>query len=177
MAAKTLTREHQDLLDALDTHREFLRTTLRGLTDEQAGQRPTVSELCIGGLVKHVGGVEWNWVDFILHGPSAIGFDGSGEGEDGGAAAERWAQFQMAPGETVDDVLAAYDRVAMRTDEVIASIDDLGMAQPLPEAPWFEPGAEWSVRRVVMHIIAETAQHAGHADILRETIDGQKTMG
>ena len=74
-------------------------------------------------------------------------------------------------------MLAYYDRVALRTDEVVASIEDLGMSHPLPEAPWFEPGAEWSVRRVVTHIIAETAQHAGHADILRETIDGQKTMG
>jgi hypothetical protein len=173
MAATTLTREQRDLLDALDTHREFLRTTLRGLTDEQAALRPTVSELCIGGLVKHVGGVESNWVDFILEGPAAISFDPA----DGGAAAERWAQFQMAPGETVEEVLAAYDRIALRTDEVIASIADLGMSHPLPEAPWFEPGAEWSVRRVVTHIIAETAQHAGHADILRETIDGQKTMG
>jgi len=42
---------------------------------------------------------------------------------------------------------------------------------------WFEPGARWSARRVLLHVIAETAQHAGHADILRETIDGAKTMG
>ena len=47
----------------------------------------------------------------------------------------------------------------------------------LPETPWFEPGARWTARRVFVHIIAETPQHAGHADILRETIDGQKTMG
>jgi hypothetical protein len=44
-------------------------------------------------------------------------------------------------------------------------------------APWFPPGATRSARRVFMHIIAETAQHSGHADILRETLDGQKTMG
>ncbi|MEP6625690.1 MAG: DUF664 domain-containing protein, partial [Acidimicrobiia bacterium] len=47
----------------------------------------------------------------------------------------------------------------------------------LPEAPWFEPGARWSARRTLLHIIAETAQHAGHADIIREAIDGAKTMG
>jgi hypothetical protein len=45
----------------------------------------------------------------------------------------------------------------------------------MPEAPWNEPGAVRSVRRVLMHVIAETAQHAGHADILRETLDGQKS--
>ena len=59
----------------------------------------------------------------------------------------------------------------------MASGVDLNKSWPLPVAPWFEPGASWSVRRVLMHIIAETAQHAGHADIIRETIDGQQTMG
>ena len=47
----------------------------------------------------------------------------------------------------------------------------------LPEAPWFEQGASWSARRVLAHLIAETAKHAGHADIIRESIDGPKTMG
>ena len=63
------------------------------------------------------------------------------------------------------------------TDEVVAPIPDLESDHALPDAPWFEPGARWSVRRVFLHVIAETSQHAGHADILRETIDGQKTMG
>ena len=54
---------------------------------------------------------------------------------------------------------------------------DLDSAQPLPEAPWFPPNATRSARRVLVHIVGETAQHAGHADIIRETIDGQKTMG
>ncbi|HZH22206.1 MAG TPA: DUF664 domain-containing protein, partial [Geodermatophilus sp.] len=56
-------------------------------------------------------------------------------------------------------------------------LPDLDASHPLPEAPWFQPGARRSARRVFVHIVAETAQHAGHADILRETIDGQKTMG
>jgi hypothetical protein len=45
------------------------------------------------------------------------------------------------------------------------------------KAPWYTPGEQWTARRVVLHIIAETAQHAGHADIIRESIDGAKTMG
>ena len=46
----------------------------------------------------------------------------------------------------------------------------------LPAAPWFADES-WSNRRVLVHVIAETAQHAGHADLIRETIDGQRTMG
>jgi hypothetical protein len=86
--------------------------------------------------------------------------------------AERDEQFRMAPWETLADVLTRYEHVAARTDELVATLPDLSATQPLPEAPWHEPGATHSVRRVVIHVIAETTQHAGHADILRETLDG-----
>ena len=68
-------------------------------------------------------------------------------------------------------------RPAAETERAIADVPDLDTSYPLPDAPWFESGVRWSVRRVLLHVIAETAQHAGHADIIRETIDGQKTMG
>jgi uncharacterized damage-inducible protein DinB len=168
----TLSAEHQDLLGTLATHRQFLRTTIQGLSDEQAGRRPTASALCIGGLIKHVAGVETNWANFVTDGAPAVAFDGSDS-----EAAARWSQFSMEPDDTVAGVLAYYDEVADRTAAIIAAEDDLGRSQLLPEAPWFPPGAAWSVRRVVLHMIAETAQHAGHADIIRETIDGAKTMG
>jgi hypothetical protein len=83
----------------------------------------------------------------------------------------------MAPGETLAGLLEDYARVARRTDELVAGLPDLDSSQPLPEAPWFEPGARWSARRVLLHLIAETAQHAGHADIIRESLDGAKSMG
>ena len=67
-------------------------------------------------------------------------------------------------------------RSPQRTDELVRTCD-LDAVQPLPEAPWFPPDGTRSARRVFVHIVAETAQHAGHADILRETLDGQKTMG
>jgi hypothetical protein len=53
----------------------------------------------------------------------------------------------------------------------------LDATQPLPEAPWFPPGASWTARRVALHILAELAQHSGHADIIRESIDGAMSMG
>ena len=85
--------------------------------------------------------------------------------------------WHLQAGETLAGLLADYERVARHTDEFVTTVPDLDADHALPEAPWFEPGARWSVRRVLLHVIAETSQHAGHADILRESIDGQKTMG
>jgi uncharacterized damage-inducible protein DinB len=168
---ETTTSEHADFLQTLATHRRFLRVTVRGLSDEQAAQRTTVSALCLGGLIKHVADAESKWVDFIVGGPAAMA-DGNEEGNTD------WpSQFRMEPGETLSDLLEHYDQVARRTDEIVAGLPDLGISHPLPPAPWFEVGARWSARRVLLHIIAETAQHAGHADILRESLDGSKTMG
>jgi hypothetical protein len=91
--------------------------------------------------------------------------------------AEREKTFQLQPGETLAGVLAHYDEVARHTDELIAGLPDLDASQPLPSAPWFEPGARWSARRALAQILAETAQHSGHADIIREALDGAKSMG
>ena len=175
-----VTGERADLLESLRTHRYFLRHTVQGLTDDQARERTTVSELTLGGLIKHVATVEKSWADFILDGPAAVagGGDWSEDMEITPEIIEAWsAKFRLLPDETLEGVLAEYDEVARRTDELLASLPDLDAAQPLPEAPWFEKGARRSARRVFLHIIAETSQHAGHADILRESLDGQKTMG
>lgn len=171
--APAVTGERADLLAALTKQRHFLRLTTRDLTDEQVGLRTTVSELCLGGLIKHVGSVERNWVNFILDGPSAMpDFTAMTE-----ADYAQWADgFRLVPGETLAGVLAEYDEVARRTDGLVASLLSLDATQPLPKAPWFAD-EEWSARRVLLHIIAETAQHAGHADIIRESLDGAKSMG
>ncbi|HEV7212369.1 MAG TPA: DinB family protein [Blastococcus sp.] len=164
-----LTGERADLVESLDRHRFFLRFTVRDLTDEQAATRTTPSEICLSGLIKHVSGTEAGWVRFIEGGAQAMQSDWS---------PEAWTrQWHLQPGETLAGVLAEYDEVARHTDELVATLPDLDAAHPLPQAPWFEPGATWSARRVLLHIIAETAQHAGHADIIREALDGQKTMG
>ncbi|MEV6370648.1 DinB family protein [Micromonospora musae] len=168
------TGERADLLAMLAKSRHFLRFTTRDLTDEQAGRQTTVSELCLGGLIKHVTATERGWADFIVTGPSAMDDFTAMTKADW---ARRADEFRLLPDETLAGVLADYAEVARRTDELVASLPDLDATHPLPEAPWFEPGARWSARRVLMHIIAETAQHAGHADILRESLDGAKSMG
>jgi hypothetical protein len=162
--------ERAELLQSLARQRYFLRNTTRGLTDEQAAQRTTVSELTLGGLIKHVALVERQWTRFIVAGPSAMSWDEASAGD--------WtAAFRMLDGETLADLLEGYAQVAGQTEELVAQLPDLDASHPLPPAPWFEPGARWSARRVLLHMIGETAQHAGHADIIRESLDGAKSMG
>lgn len=161
-----LTGERADLVETLRRHRFFLVNTARELTDEQAAMKPTVSALSVGGLIKHVTRVEHGWLAFAQGGAEAmeaIPVDWSG-------------QFVMSADESLADLVKEYDRVAAETDDYVAGAD-LDAAHPLPTAPWFEPGKSWTVRRVMLHLIAETSQHAGHADIIRETLDGAKSMG
>jgi uncharacterized damage-inducible protein DinB len=164
-------RERADIVETLARHRWFLRQTVQGLTDEDAARRTTASELCLGGLIKHVARAESGWTDFIERGPAGT------DRTDQAAIEAHSASFRMLAGETLADLLERYDDVARHTEDVVAGLDSLDLTRPLPEAPWFEPGARWSARRVLLHILAETAQHAGHADIIRESFDGAKTMG
>ena len=177
--AQPLTGERADLLDVLHKHRGLFRVTVQGLSDEQANTRSTVSELTLGGLIKHVAATEKEWARFIQEGPAAqpdidwANVDWSNPPAEVAAYADG---FRMLEGETLAGLLEEYDAVAAATDALVATVD-LDSSQPLPEAPWFTPGARWSARRVFTHILAETTQHAGHADIIREAIDGQKSMG
>lgn len=162
--------ERTDLISTLDKHRGFVRHTAQGLTDAQAARTTTVSTLCIGGIIKHVTAVERLWTQFIVDGQAAFeaAFSGPTSYEDG---------FRMLPGDTLGGLLADYEEVANATDKLIGDLPSLEVSHPLPERPWFEPGASWSARRVLLHILAELSQHAGHADIIRESLDGARTMG
>jgi hypothetical protein len=164
-------RERADLLETLTKHRDFLRYTVRDLTDAEASASTTVSALCLGGLIKHVAAVEERWADFIVRGAEAF------PAVDEASMDAHAASFRMLEGETLEEILDRYAGVAARTDELVSSLSALDATQLLPEAPWFESGAAWSARRAILHIVAETAQHAGHADIIREALDGAKTMG
>jgi hypothetical protein len=169
-----VTGERADLLTTLAQQRQFLRSTARDLDDEQATRRTTVSELTIAGVIKHVAAQEAHWADFIVAGPSPEDdFDAMTEER----LAQYGAEFRLLPGETLAGVLERYAQVAATTGELVRSLPDLDADHPLPQAPWFAPGARWSARKVLLHILAETAQHAAHADIIREALDGAKTMG
>jgi len=87
------------------------------------------------------------------------------------------AGFKMLDGAPLAGLLETCAQVAHRTEELVAQLPDLNAAHPLPPAPWFEAGARWPARRMLLHVIAETAQHPGHADIIRESLDGAKSIG
>ncbi len=162
----TLDRERADLLETLGRHRWFLTFTVRGLTDEQAASRPTVSALTVSGLIHHVAEMEAQWVRFIDEGPDAFAA-AMATWTDPDSDVDPEQRWRIADGGTLADELATYEEVAARTEHVIRTVISLDDDHALPQAPWFEPGARWSARRVLLHLIAETAQHAGHADILR----------
>jgi uncharacterized damage-inducible protein DinB len=163
--------ERQDLLAARGGPRRGLLHTVSGLTEAQARERTTVSALCLGGILKHVASVEERWIRFLLTGT------GVGGGMDPDSAKAHAATFEMAEDETLAELVARYEAAASATTETVRSVASLDQDRPLPEAPWFPPGTRWTARRVLLHILSETAQHCGHADIIREALDGQKTMG
>jgi uncharacterized damage-inducible protein DinB len=156
-----VTDERDALMSYLAQQRDVLRIAAFGLTDEQASATPTASSLTVGGLIKHCAHVERYWMSMIAGRASR----NDGEYED---------NLRLLPGETLAAVLERYSAVARESDLVLTQVSDLGRAVPVPPGvPWFPDDVEaWSVRWVLLHLIQETARHAGHADIVRESIDG-----
>jgi len=154
--------EREGLLAFLAQQRDAIKASAYGLTDEQARTASTAGTLTVGGLIKHVTHVERNWMDTTLQRQRET---------DPATYADN---FRLLPDETLAEVIARYDEAAKETESVIAGIADLGQAVPVPKGvPWFPDDIEaWSVRWVLLHLIQETAKHAGHADIVRESIDG-----
>lgn len=163
--APPLPDERSLLLAFLAQQRDGLRFAAFGLTDEQARLTPTAGALSVGGLVKHVATTEQHWIDLVLQRQRRTGEEQMAAYEDG---------FRLVEGETLAGALAFLDEVAAETEMVVAAIDDLAQPVPIPKGvPWFPQDVEaWSVRWVLLHLIEETARHAGHADIVRESVDG-----
>ena len=162
--------EHQALRDYLHQQQYAYHELAFGLTDEQARATPTVSALSIGALIKHVTGCQRMWMLRVAAAPEApAGDDRPVEVRQ----AEYADEFVMRPDETLAGVLARFDEQNAATLELVESAD-FDAAVPVPrDAPWFPKDVEaWSVRWVAGHLVEELARHAGHADIIRESIDG-----
>jgi hypothetical protein len=159
-----LTDEREVLLAFLGQQRDALRYAAYGLTQERASSRPTVSDLNLVGLIKHAALVERAWTNFVTTGDT-----------NEFVPQDDWADgFRLTEGEMVDDVLALADEQARMTEKVVRNLEDLAAPlQPTVDlVPWIPGGIVWTPRWVLLHLIEETARHAGHADIIRESIDG-----
>jgi uncharacterized damage-inducible protein DinB len=149
--------EKESLLVSLERHRDVIVWKLDGLDDE-ALRRPVVpSGTSLLGLVKHLASVEYNWFcDTFGRETEPLPFD-----ED-----DPDADLRVEAHETTAEILAFYARARAAANGVIDELDveDVGTA-------WF--GDAVTLRWVLIHMIEETARHAGHMDIVRELLDGQ----
>ena len=162
--------ESEALVAYLAQQRYLLRLTAYGLSDEQARATPTASALSVGGVIKHVSAVERFWMDVVL---GRLG-DADTHPESDYSESEYEGNFRLGPDETLESVLDGYAKSASATDAIVESIGDMAHPVPIPAGvPWFPKDVDaWSLRWVLLHLIEETARHAGHADIVREAVDG-----
>jgi uncharacterized damage-inducible protein DinB len=151
------TGSEKDILQvSLDRHRDAVVWKLSGLSDEQLRTALVPSGTTPLGLVKHLAAVEYGWFCETFGAPTEpLPFDES----------DNEADLRVEEGESTADILAFYQRARTAADAVIAE-HDLDFAGK----PW--TGAPVSLRWVLVHMVEETARHAGHIDILRELLDG-----
>ncbi len=168
--APPVTDERNALREFMAFHQSAYFAVSYGLTDEQARSAPSVSALSVGGLIKHVTAMQRNWMARVAAAPEAPPKDPRPFDE---ITREFGDQHVMRPDETLAGLLAAFEA---QNAESLRLVDtaDLDAAVPVPQdIPWFPKNQKaWSVRWVILHVINELARHAGHADIVRETIDG-----
>ncbi|MFD7755586.1 DinB family protein [Streptomyces sp. NPDC059757] len=155
--------ERGALLSFVEAQRGAIRRSLIGLTEEQAASRPSASGLTLSGLLKHVAETELNWLRLAQQRPN-----------EKARTEETWADsFRLVGDETVPQMLEFWAKVAVETEEFIHSVESMNDTFPLPEAPWFPADEKCSMRWLLVHLVEEIARHAGHADIIRESLDGR----
>ncbi|MFC7530328.1 DinB family protein [Actinoplanes sp. GCM10030250] len=157
-----IANEQDGLLAYLAQMRYVIKLTAHGLTPEQLRATPSASPLSVGGLIKHCASTEEGWMTIV-------------RGESQPADYQAYAtNFRLADGESFDEVLARYDRVAEATEKTVNDIANLDHPVPIDHSvPWNPQDRDfWSLRWVLLHLIQETARHTGHADIVRESVDG-----
>jgi uncharacterized damage-inducible protein DinB len=156
-----LASEREALENFLDAQREGLIRKIDGLDDETARQTPTASALSLLGLVKHAATWERRWFQVIM---------GGREFSDNWPTVRtepRDADLMVVENDTVDHWVKYYREQIEQSRAVAASMD---LDSPCARTDIIE----CNVRYVLFHMIEETARHAGHADIIRETLDGSR---
>jgi cytochrome c556 len=152
-----VTDERNGLLVFLSAQREALRSSVKGLSEFQAHQIASASTMSLATLLHHVNRIERRWTQVAIAGRAA---------PDIWPVTDPAADFRLAPDERISAILDAYAATAGETDRIVAGVFDLG--QHCAEASFSDVTVRW----VLLHLLEETARHAGHADIIRESIDG-----
>ena len=162
--------ERQTLIEFLRHNQNAFLAIAYGMTDEQARSTPSVSALSIGGLIKHVAGVQRSWMARVTAAPGSPPRDDRPFEEQ---AAEYQDQYVMRDDETLEQLLDTLRAQNEDTLRIVAEAD-LDTQVPVPhDVPWFPQDLDfWNVRWVAMHLVEELTRHAGHGDIIRESIDG-----
>lgn len=146
-------------------------TTLQGLDRSGLEERPTVSAFSLGTLARHVLAVATGFAAEIR---SASGTANRGAA-DGSAPVDALTgddSGELLPTDTAESLAEELDAAGAALAEALRR-GDLEAPVPVPEAPWFSGQERWTVRWVGMHCVEEIARHAGHADLLRESLDGE----
>ncbi|WP_432885096.1 DinB family protein [Kribbella sp. CA-245084] len=152
------TAGEREILEAfLDSHREVTVDKLRGLSEADARRRLVPSETTPIGLVKHLTGVERNWFQHILAGRPRDEIPGESRG-----GPDSW---QVSDTETVAATITAFEQTCAESRRITAAL-------PLDHQVPHPAGGEVSLRWIYTHLLREHARHNGHADILREQLDG-----
>ena len=158
------TDERTTIGQFLDYQRLTLISRIEGLTIEQLSITRPPSELTLAGLIKHLALVEDSWfVDRMAGRPLPEPWLSAPFDDD-----PDW-EFHSAPDDTPEELLALYRHACARSRAVVAEHDDLGALSVVPSR---QGDGLFSLRWILLHMIEETARHNGHADLLRESIDG-----
>ena len=157
--SQTPSCEREALEGFLDAQREAVIRKIEGLDDATARKAPTASALSLLGIVKHCGLWERRWLQVVVAGRKFPGewpeIDYTGMAED----------FVVDENDTVQQWVGYY-RDQIEQSRAVAASMDLDTPVTWPHL------IEGDLRYVLLHLIEETARHAGHADIIRETLDG-----
>lgn len=162
-------RDERDGLRAyLVQQQDAFRVVATGLDDAAMGVAAAGrSTLTLGALLKHVTATQQGWLDQALAAPAAL-HDGRTPEQQQAAYTASWS---WTDGDTVAAALAAYDAVCGAVLDAVGTLD-LDTAVPPAPDPWNPTDVVWSVRWVWLHLLEELARHAGHADLVRENLDG-----
>jgi hypothetical protein len=153
----------------LTYHRDTLRWKCAGLTQEELAQTLPPSDMSLGGLMKHLALVESQWFDYYFRDlPLAPPFDTWDWDAD-----PEW-EFESARRDTPEELYALYDAAVRSADAVVDEAlarGGLGVesARTSPHT-----GETFTLRWILVHMVEEYARHNGHADLIRESVDGQK---